>query len=279
MNSHIQIITSPGEQLMPFHLISHLAGLWREQGHRVTVGPSFPPDADIGILHVDRTWVPVEWLPDNPAGRPLLNGSMLDISKQRISRNLLGLDSNYTGPVIIKTNANSFGWPEYAAASSRMMQRGCQLLSRVLSWRLTRQLLSGNYPILNSLTSVPKWVWDREDLVVEKFLPEVEGDEYVLRFWLFFGDQEYGARLFSRNPVVKVKRITRYEHIDNAPESMRQMRSKFEMDFGKFDYVMVDGEAVLLDVNKTPTVSAANPASANIRRLASGLARYAILPF
>lgn len=259
---------------MATYLMSCLAELWREQGHRVTVGPSLRLDADIGILHVDRTFVPVQCVPDNPKGRPLLNASILDISKRRISKNLVGPDSNYTGQVIVKTDANSFGWPERAAMSNWILRRFYHLLGYAVSWRLTRELLCANYPVLDSLKCVPEWVWSRDDLVVEKFLPEVEGNEFMLRVWDFFGDQEYGVRLFSHNPIVKVRGITRYEYIDSVPESLRQVRRKLGMDFGKFDYVMVNGEAVLLDVNKTPTVRAARSPNSNHQRLASGLASY-----
>jgi hypothetical protein len=231
-------------------------------------------DADIGILHVDRTLVPVQCLPGNPQARPLLNASILDISKRCISNNLVDGNSPYTGQVIIKTDANSFGWPERAALSSRIFWRSLGLLGHTLSWQLTRKLLCDNYPIFDGLACIPEWVWNRNDLVVEKFLPEIEGNEFVLRTWLFFGNQEYGARLFSRNPIVKVRGMTRYEYIDSVPSTLRQVRKKLGMDFGKFDYVMVNGETVLLDVNKTPTVRRTGSPSANLQRLASGLASY-----
>jgi hypothetical protein len=34
-------------------------------------------------------------------------------------------------------------------------------------------------------------------------------------------------------------------------EDIEQWRKSLKMDFGKLDYVVVDGEAILLDVNKT----------------------------
>jgi len=130
------------------------------------------------------------------------------------------------------------------------------------------------YPVLDNLSRVPGWVWRREDLVVERFLPEREGDEYALRVWLFFGDQEYGARLFSRERVVKVRSITRYEYLDSVPDSLRAFRRRVGLDFGKIDYVLVDGEAILLDANKTPMVSPRPTPSPNLIRLAAGLSAY-----
>jgi len=270
MNGHIHIVTLPGENFMPNYLICRLAELWREQGHQVTVGPAARLDADTGIMHVDRTVVPDQCLPDNPRGHPLLNGSILNISKRRISSNLVNMDSDYSGPVIIKTDANSSGWPERAARTNWIQRRFNYILRRAVSWRLSRELLSSNYPVVNNLSHVPGWVWKRSDLVVEKFMPEVDGEQFVLRVWVFFGDQEYGARMLSRNPVVKVRGATRYEYIDGVPETLRAVRRELAMDFGKFDYVMVGGEAVLLDVNKTPIVSR----NTHLQRLASGLAAY-----
>lgn len=274
MNKHIQIITLPNEKFRASHLVSCLAEYWREQGYRVTVGPSLRLDADIGILHVDRTVVPAQCVPDNPKGRPLLNASILDISKRRISSNLVGKDSNYAGQVIVKTNANFFGRPEKADMTNSIVGRFYHSLGRALSSGLKRELLHNNYPVLDSLNRVPNWVWKRDDLVVEKFLPEVEGNEFALRIWVFFGDQEYGARLFSRNPIVKARRMTHYEYIDSVPEKLRQIRRNLGMDFGKFDYVMVNGEAVLLDVNKTPSVNKSRSPNSNLPRLASGLTGY-----
>lgn len=274
MKKHIQILTLPNEKLLPNYLISLLARLWQEEGYQVTVGHSFSLDADIGILHVNRTLVPARCLPDNPGGHLLLNASVLDISKKHISGNLLGPDSDYGGPVIVKTDANSFGWPERAAISGWMLRRFYQFLGYAVSWRLTRNLFSANYPVLDSLQCVPGWVWQRNDLVVEKFLPEREGNKFVLRIWIFFGDREYGVRMLSDHPVVKAQGIKHYEYTDFVPEAIRDARRKLGMDFGKIDYVMVNGEAVLLDVNKTPTIRITRSPNPRHRQLASGLAGY-----
>ena len=271
--SRIHIVTMPSEVLRPDSLISRLAEYWKEQGHGLSVGPATVLEADIGLMHVDRTWVPAAAVPANPAAIPLLNGRVLDISKRRISANLLGPDSAHDGPVIIKTDANAFGKPELRGLSRLGFQRLRRRLSGRLPWRLLRDLPPGTYPVLDRLAEVPDWVWRRDDLVVERFCPEIAGDEFVLRLWLFFGDREYGVRLFSREPVVKVANMTRYEYLDAVPDSLREARQKLGMAFGKFDYVMVDGRAVLLDVNKTPTVSA-RARSANQANLAAGLAHY-----
>jgi hypothetical protein len=269
---HIHIVTLP--RVMPYqYLISHLSEIWtKEHGHRVTFGPVRTLEADLGIIHVDRTRVPSEVLPENPAGRPLLNGSVLDISKRRFCRSLLGHDSSYTGPVIIKTDANCFGGPEIQEIS--LFRKFRRFTTRCLPWQLTRELPLNTYPVLNRPSEVPEWVWGREDLIVDRLLPEREGDEYVLRIWIFFGDREYGAKIFGPSPVIKVGTMTRYEYIDTVPDELRAVRAELGMDFGKFDYAMVDGKAVLYDVNKTPTISTARRTAQNMRFLAGGLERF-----
>ncbi|NLN39565.1 MAG: hypothetical protein GX155_08205 [Smithella sp.] len=273
--AHIQIVTLPDEVFLPYSLIGKLSEIWREQGHKISVGPLKTLEADIGIVHMDRTWIATDRLPENPLRRPFLNSSILDISKRRISRNLLTRDSNYSGPVMVKTNANYFGWPERFSSASKIERRlYLMLMKRKISWRWTRLFLPGSYAVLEGAQQVPAWVWTRDDLVVEKFLPEKEGDEYALRVWVFFGPQEYCVRMFSPSPVVKATEITHYDYIDDVPDSVREARRGLGVDFGKFDYVMVNGEAVLLDVNKTPTMAARQRGdghSPNMLKLSSGL--------
>jgi hypothetical protein len=275
MKFHLQIITAPREGLRRNHLLAHLVGLWGEEGHRITVGAADRLEADLGILHVDRTEVSSDLLPKNPLGRPILNQSVLDISKRRISKHLLGPESDYAGAVMIKTDANAGGGPERSDRSIFHWKRIRRRFNSVFSWRMTREIPWGGYPVLDHLGEVPDWVWRRDDLVVEQFRPEKDGPDYVLRVWCFFGNREYGVRLVGNQPVIKAGRVLRYDYIDSVPDSLRQARAELGVDFGKFDYVLVDGEAILLDVNKTPTlVSTSRSPGRNVRHLASGLADY-----
>jgi len=40
----------------------------------------------------------------------------------------------------------------------------------------------------------------------------------------FFGDQEYGVRILSDHPVVKVQGLKYYEYTDFVPETIREAR-------------------------------------------------------
>ena len=100
--------------------------------------------------------------------------------------------------------------------------------------------------------------------------------EYVLRNWMFFGDHEYATKSYSADPVVKFSNTRRYDYIDEIPESLRERRRDLGIEYGKFDFVMRDGEAILLDANKTP-VSQRTPTSPgpNITHLAEAIERLA----
>lgn len=275
MIQHIHIITLADRKLSRNYVLGQIAETWQKQGIKVTTGPTDRLEADIGILHVDATQVPGSCLPANPSGRPILNAKVLDISKRRISHNILDRDSAYTGPVIIKTDANCFGTREAKQQPFWSPRRLRRKLAKILPWQLARELPRAVYPTLDSLADVPDWVWQRKDLVVERFLPEIENGEYVLRSWLFLGDQDYVVKVYCPEPIVKAGRSSHHEYLDSVPESLRVRRAQLGMDFGKFDYVMVKGEAVLLDANSTPATVATDSPSGNILRVASGIMHFA----
>ncbi|HPC75530.1 MAG: hypothetical protein WAZ17_05955 [Thermovirgaceae bacterium] len=273
---HIHIVSREEDRLDSSSLVFRLSEIWRDEGHRITQGPTESLEADIGIMNIDLTKVPKEMIPANPSGKPLLNSLILDISKRRISSNILSPDSSHQGEVIIKTDNNSFGLPERNIGKGRRLKGLVRsIVKRTLPWQYTRQLwYYKNYPVCKSIQDIPAWVWKREDLVVERFVPEKEGEEYSLRIWVFFGDQEYGVRMYGRNPIVKAGNRTGYEYLKEVPIELRAVRKRLGMDFGKFDYVVSDGEVILLDVNKTPTVAGNGAPSENLLRLASGINMY-----
>jgi hypothetical protein len=264
----IQIITA-GEPKLGAGLIASLARHWSDDGHRVEIGPARSITADIALMHVDRTHVPPGMVPKNPERRPLLNGAVLDISKRRISANLLTRDSPWQGSVIVKTDANHMGKAEQRVQAKWASDH--PLLSGVLRLlgRSAASEVPAAYPVLPGIRSVPASTWRRKDLVVEKFTPEMDGDLFVLRSWVFFGDQGYVRKMFSKDPVIKPRNTVRFVDSDDVPEALMAARQRLGFDFGVFDYVLVEGESILLDVNKTPFIPDYRPAPR--RRLASGL--------
>jgi hypothetical protein len=260
--AHVAILVHPqdGFERVPYFL-RECAGVWREEHGldvRIVSDPASAgqPNGELAILHVDLTVVPPEHLALASRYRRVLNGTVTDISKRRINGNALRPGGGYDGPVIVKTNRNSGGFPEAKLADrgSELRRRARRFMAR-LSWRWRSQLPSAGYPVYDDVAQVPRGVWRNPDLVVERFLPERRDGFYCLRTWVFLGDRETNSLSYSKEPVVKGRNILRREPVADVPEELRQMRRDLGFEFGKFDYgIMEDGRVVLYDANRTPTV-------------------------
>lgn len=238
------------------YLLNLLIEAWRRSGIEVLVlrGPDTQPRADALVLHVDLTVIPREYLAVARRYPMVVNGRVLDISKRRISTNLVRLGEAYAGEVIVKSNRNAGGFRERMSTRSRLLRK----LNRALPWTLSGRVSSGSYPVFPSPAAVPLAAWLNPLLVVEKFLPEREGKYYCLRQWAFFGEREANIRVLSAEPVIKARKSLHREYDLPVPEALRAMRAKLGFDYGKFDYVLREGEVVLLDANRTPFLSPEN---------------------
>ena len=110
--------------------------------------------------------------------------------------------------------------------------------------------------------------------VVEKFLPEREGEFYCLRQYVFLGESEFSTRTVAPHPIVKSENVIRRDLLEDTPSAVREFRKRLGFDYGKFDYVMRGEEAIVFDVNRTPTYnpsSKAGSASPLLLSLASGI--------
>lgn len=268
----ISIVTCDG--LKDCYLLDAVAGVWQKSGYRVVTGSAYSPNADVIVLHQNLTKLDPSSLPPTSIDVPVLNARVLDISKRVYSTLLLEPEDEWSGAVIIKSNLNHFGIPEKRMAPLDIMTVLRQQLAK-LSWQHAKILPRRTYPILNSIKDVPDWVWKSDDLIVEKFMPERVDGLYCLRGWIFFGSRSYGYRLFSTEPMVKVGTMVRCEFFDKIPEELKIIRNKMGFDYGKFDYVEHDGQAILLDANKTPSYAGVKD-TPRVRLLASGIGDFLI---
>lgn len=265
-----------------YYYIAYVIDLLRSQGRRVLLhqGLGDPPPADAALLHLDLTDYPDPYR-DLARRYPLaLNAVPASLGKRVVSRNLVGRDDAYDGPVIVKTDLNAGGLPEF-----RLAQADRAPAMRL--WHALRQRLGAGpdprYRVYPRRSAVPARIWQDPRLVVERLLLDraLVGGRFLngIRQWFCFGQS--GVVLTYRGPQV----CLRYEgttHItlgeDEVPDSIRRRRADLGIDYGKLDFVVTDGEAHLLDVNRTPYLGPP-PWSATTDRigrvLAAGLDSYA----
>jgi hypothetical protein len=234
------------------YAVTFLAQFWRQDGNQVRYlfgVRKFVP-ADLLLIHVDLSVVPDEYL--EFAGRyPItLNRGVKDIRKSVVSTNLVRSPDSYSGKVVVKSDLNSGGCPE-------RILRGNRSPWRRLAGPFARDDIGGSslttsldYRIYDNVAEVPSADFNRSDRVIEKFLPEKEGDLFFVRHYEFLGDRSTCTRLAARHPIVKDQTLVRSEEVDPHPEIV-QARQCLNFDYGKFDYVVHEGRPVLLDTNKT----------------------------
>lgn len=225
------------------YFLAAIAEIWSKQGVEVQIlaGPEPGVDADLAICHVDLTVVPPEYLAYLRSFPAAVNGRAADISKRIVSRQLIDRNSAWDGPVIVKSDRNGQGAREARLASVGLMPP-------------RYRPVAPSYAVFDSSDEVPDEVWSNRDLVVERFMPEIEDGLYCLRTWMFFGDRETNSICYSNERIVKAANVLRRVPLGEPPEQLRQIREELAFDFGKFDYAMVDGRPVLYDANRTPTL-------------------------
>ena len=244
------------------YLIEAISQVWRQNGDdvRVSFGPGERAEGDVCIQHVDLTRVPDDHTAYATQFPIQVNVKTTDISKSVYSDRILSREHTYDGPVIVKTDRNCRGMPEF-----RLETRG---LLESAGYRPIR-----DYPVYESLRAVPNRAWETPGLIVERFVAERRDGFYCLRTWVFLGDRETNSLSYSREPVVKAANIVRREVVSEVPEELRKTRREMGFDFGKFDYAIEDGKVVLYDVNRTPSFAPLAPdiTRASAERLAGGL--------
>jgi hypothetical protein len=251
------------------YVLSHMARHWRAAGIEVEIGAGFHERADLCILHHDRTRIDQDNIPGAPPAARMLNGQALDISKRLYTQLEVTPSADWNGPVIVKTDLNNFGTSERRLGRPSLLDSLRKRLSRY-SWRMARRLPPREYPVLASVRDVPDWVWADRIYLVEKFLPERHEDLFAIRGLLFFGSRSYGYRLFATHPLVKTGTMVRHEYLTDIPDELSELRARLKLDFGKLDYVVHDGRAIVFDANKTAAL-ASDGNSPRLKMLAEGI--------
>jgi len=262
--------------------IGHLAEIWEKEGFRIhfLFGAKNYVPADVAILHVDLTVVPKEYS-ELATRYPLaLNGNITNISKSLISMNSVSPGDGYSGPVIVKSDLNFAGQPERKLLGSPVSRLAFRLQCR-LSLGVKKILgpgphfrSSSDYTIYETPQSVPRSWFSREDVVIEKFVPEIQDGLFCLRIYHFLGPRGVCMLWKSRDPIIKsFSEIVKREPVP-VHSGIVELAARMGFDFGKFDYVIHEGEPVLLDANKTPGAAKTAAFSAICPEWAAGVHSY-----
>lgn len=235
----------------PFYQIDAILAVGREQGLRwfyTDPGQRFRP-ADAAFLHVDISLIPQDYL-DLAARYPqVINGGVADIRKRHVSRNLLDPASDWTGPVLVKSDLNNGGKPEAFLARKAALKAA---LKAGLKAGLTPPTdAPPDYQWLASLAQVPDAVWQDPTRVVERYLPEQRGPDNVLRVWSFMGGYERCNWYSAPEIFIKARHITAFGPSE-VPDEIRAERRRLGFDYGKFDFAIGPQGPVLYDANRTP---------------------------
>jgi hypothetical protein len=227
------------------YLLHDILECWRAMGNEwVLTIPENRVDADAAFLHVVPTLVAPEYSRLAETYDFAINGRTWDIRKRSVSLNLLDGDSDWSGPVIVKSDLNNFAKIEHVH-NLRAQQFGQPPPHRNLP-------TAEGYTVYDRLSDVPKAIWSDNRFVVEKFLPEDNGDgTFSLRTWVFLGERERCTRHIVPNSISKANDVIRSEPCE-VPQAIRDERLRLGFDYGKFDFVIHEGQPVLLDANRTP---------------------------
>lgn|GEM_PF-676586 len=263
-----------------------IAECWRRMGLRVDIVFGVAGEnertllnADLLVPHVDCSVRPAPYQRLIERHPLVLNRRAGDIRKRRVSSLLVTRaeveSGSYWGPVIVKSNGNCGGLPDYHYA--RPHDAGPTLLDKVrrrvcnhpslerrawgawlesLSYRFARTLT--RYPIYDSAKDVPRGVWSNPHLVVERFVPErVRVDSptptpaaalsprsgplhYAMRMWIVMGGVGTGRTLTAADAYVK-DRHAKLGHFTQPPSEALGERgwcARLGVDYGKLDYVV-----------------------------------------
>jgi hypothetical protein len=226
---------------LAYHIMNY-AESWRADGHEVIelfgVGQFIP--ADLIFVHVDLSVVPDEYIDFANQYPIVVNGRVRDIRKSTFSSIKLGLNDSYRGMVILKSNLNYAGRPEInVGINITSLDHGIIFRSPM------------DYKIFESMDEVPPLVFADTGMIVERFLPEFSGFRFVMRAMQFLGNRIDCMRIVSDNPIVNGASGTLAGLVEPDPEIV-EARERMNFDYGKFDYAINDGKAILFDTNKTP---------------------------
>ena len=271
-----------GDSFNAHYLLNLMRREWEQSGWTVASvnGTDRAIPADVALLHVDLSLVPEEYREFATSYPVALNANIMDIRKRSYSLNRVIRGDGYDGPVIVKSDLNSAGFPEIklrypywsplGLAGRFLARKGIRFPGGLQSHYPYAMRGKQDYRIFNSVREMPEELFDCPALIVEKFIPELQEGRYCLREWYFFGDASINRAELSADPVSTYG--DHAPHLEQAvPQELSDLRRKLGLDYGKIDYVIHKGYPVVFDINKT--IGARRNPTEGIMALSASLAK------
>lgn len=248
-------------ETLDFSIIKFFSKYWEEDGHDVVFlfGIDKYVPADLIFVHVDMSVVPNSYLKFAKKYPVAINGKVKDVRKSSYSSLLLQSEDDWEGKVIVKSDKNCAGTPELIRSGlmGRIQKKLLKVVNGLNLDSITPGILTAmDYQIYDHLNKVPKAYFYHPGLVIEKFIPEMDGDKYAVRMTSFLGDRSSTIYLKGEHPILKGDTAETVTHNTEPHPDVEQWKKDLNFDYGKFDYVVTDGTAILLDANKTVGCSA-----------------------
>ena len=228
---------------------------------------------DLLLLHVDLSVVPEAYCRFVQNHSRVINLSAVDIRKWNYLEDLVGVDDEPSGPVIVKSNLNHGGLPErllgprpsgparLVAGIRRRFRRRLGLVNEIR--------FKSDYEIFPDRGSVPARRFI-DGSVVQRFRPERRDGDFVLREYYFLGDVEVLSMEIGSDPILTTGRQVDYP-VASPPPEVRAVRDRLNLDYGKIDFSCPEGKVVVYDANKC-VGTRADPGGP-VRKVAAALSR------
>lgn len=242
-----------------YYTLSHLLPGLAKAGLSYRVRDRFEPfeKAHSAVMHVDLTELPPPFVSIHEAYPRCVNGRARTISRLLYSKLRLARDDDFDGPVIVKTVLNHRGLPELHHEKTRSP---VSLLGHVVRRLLIPDYIAKvcpPYQVHSSLSGVSEEAWSDQRLIVEKFAPgriELPVIKYRYEFFLDIG---LNTRATFDSLLCEPSKVESFDVVDDLPASVTAVRRQLKLDFGAIDYFVTGDEALVIDANKTTSLTAA----------------------
>jgi len=260
MATRFVVYVHPAQTKSPTGLLGPILGDWEERGAETILldDPGRVVDADLAFVHVDATFLPPEYRTLSAHYPLVVNGRRPDVPKRSFSTQLVGRESDHDGRVIVKTNLNARGVADNLVHRRPLVMRTLvrNLMRRFLPDTFHGGALDGWYHVYDSVAAVPPLVWRLADhFVVEKFIPEIKNSHYLIRHYYFLGDHGIAVWRTADYEIVRGRNTVDWGYMDDVPAALADRCDALRLEYGKIDFVVHNGEPIILDVNPTPGAS------------------------